>query len=96
VASEFGEQHHAGQKKIDVRASGDGSERGGYGDGAARISLAELLEGHGYRVVQAEDGARALSALMERSFDAGLLDIRMPGFDGLTILSRAREAGITG
>jgi len=33
---------------------------------------------------------------MERSFDAGLLDIRMPGFDGLTILSRAREAGITG
>ncbi len=60
----------------------------------ARISLAELLEGHGYRVTQAEDGAAAFAALTERIFDAGILDIRMPGMDGLDILKRARESGI--
>jgi DNA-binding NtrC family response regulator len=60
----------------------------------ARLSLSELLEGRGYRVVQAEDGPAALSELMHRTFDAGLLDIRMPGMDGLTVLKRAHEAGI--
>jgi DNA-binding NtrC family response regulator len=60
----------------------------------ARTALAELLGGRGYRVVQAEDGPEALSALTEQAFDAGLLDIRMPGMDGLTILKRARESGV--
>jgi DNA-binding NtrC family response regulator len=60
----------------------------------ARVSLAELLESHGYQVVQAEDGPQALTALLQRDFDAGLLDVRMPGLDGLAILKRARESGI--
>lgn len=60
----------------------------------ARMSLAELLEGRGYQVIQAEDGTAALSALLEESLDAGLLDIRMPGLDGLTVLRRAKDAGI--
>ena len=65
----------------------------------ARISLAELLESRGYRVVQAEDGPQALAALMHRTpnprrMDAAVLDIRMPGLDGLCILKRARESGI--
>ena len=65
----------------------------------ARISLSELLESRGYCVVQAEDGPQALAALMHKTadpqrIDAGLLDIRMPGLDGLGILKRARESGI--
>jgi DNA-binding NtrC family response regulator len=60
----------------------------------ARLSLAELLEGRGYRVSQAADGTAALSALMEKTFDAALLDVRMPGLDGLTVLKRARDCGI--
>ena len=65
----------------------------------ARLSLSELLESRGYRVVQAEDGPQALAALMQKTanpqrIDAGLLDIRMPGLDGLGILKRARESGI--
>src|SRR3984957_5269800 len=65
----------------------------------ARISLSELLESRGYRVVEAEDGPQALAALMHTTanpqrIDAGLLDIRMPGLDGLGILKRARESGV--
>jgi CheY-like chemotaxis protein len=60
----------------------------------ARISLSELLEAWGYRVVLAEDGPQALSALTDRIVDAGVLDIRMPVLDGLSILKRARESGI--
>src|ERR1700683_2974781 len=60
----------------------------------ARISLSELLESRGYRVVQAEDGPQALAALTHRTFAACVLDIRMPGLDGLSILKRATESGI--
>ncbi len=69
----------------------------------ARMSLSELLASRGYRVVEAEDGPQALAALMHKApnaqiantpiIDAGLLDIRMPGLDGLTVLKRARESG---
>ncbi len=60
----------------------------------ARLALAELLEMQQYRVVLAEDGQSAFSELMHRNLDAVLLDVRMPGLDGLTILKRTREAGI--
>ena len=69
----------------------------------ARTSLSELLASRGYRVVEAEDGPQALAALMHKApnaqisdtpiIDAGLLDIRMPGLDGLAVLKRARESG---
>jgi DNA-binding NtrC family response regulator len=61
----------------------------------ARVSLIELLEAQGYRAVAAEDGASALSQLMNDGFDAVLLDIRMPEMDGLTILHKSREAGLS-
>lgn len=61
----------------------------------ARMALSELLQGRGYRVVEAANGADALAALGHRSFDACLLDVRMPGLDGLTVLKRTREAGST-
>ena len=60
----------------------------------ARLSLAELFESRGYRVVQAADGADALSALHNNSVDAALLDIRMPAIDGLKVLERARQSGV--
>lgn len=60
---------------------------------AARISLTALLEGAGFEVVAAEDGNTALSLLLSQEPAAALLDIRMPGMDGLEVLRKAREGG---
>ncbi len=60
---------------------------------AARASLVELLEAEGFRVVFAEDGEQALSLTLREEPDAVLLDIRMPGLDGLSVLRRALQGG---
>jgi len=60
----------------------------------ARRSLSELFESRGYKVIQAEDGAGALRVLLGDHLDAALLDVRMPGMDGLNVLERARHSGL--
>ncbi len=59
----------------------------------ARTSLAGLLETEGFRVLTAETGTEALSLVLAEEPEAAILDIRMPGLDGLTVLRRAREGG---
>ncbi len=63
-------------------------------DRTARQSLAGLLQGEGFQVLSAETGTQAESLLMSEDPDVALLDIRMPGLDGLTVLRRAREGGL--
>jgi DNA-binding NtrC family response regulator len=60
---------------------------------AARVSLKALLEGAGFEVIAAEDGRSALSLLLSEEPAAALLDIRMPGLNGLEVLRKAREGG---
>jgi two-component system response regulator AtoC len=62
-------------------------------DRTARVSLAGLLEAEGFEVLTAENGTQAESLLSNQEPDVALLDIRMPGVDGLTLLRRAREGG---
>lgn len=56
--------------------------------------LAELLTGyfadHGVALVSARDGASGLDTLGRNTFDAVLLDVMMPGLDGLEVLRRIR------
>jgi two-component system, NtrC family, nitrogen regulation response regulator NtrX len=56
-----------------------------------RESLQGILQDEGYRVLQAADGNVGLAQLREESADLVLLDIWMPGIDGLETLRRVRE-----
>jgi DNA-binding response OmpR family regulator len=45
----------------------------------------------GFETVEAENGERAIELVKEQSFDVVLLDIMMPGIDGLEVLRILRE-----
>lgn len=49
------------------------------------------LTSAGYEVVEAENGEEALGKLEKASFDLVLLDIMMPGVDGLEVLKQIRK-----
>lgn len=57
--------------------------------------LARYLGGRGYRVRQAGDGLEMERLLSRESFDALILDLMLPGEDGLSICRRLRGAGET-
>jgi CheY-like chemotaxis protein len=50
-----------------------------------------LLEKRGHHVVHAGNGEVALAALAQRSFDLVLMDVHMPGLDGLEATLAIRE-----
>jgi two-component system OmpR family response regulator len=61
-------------------------------DRQIRASLARFLTASGFRISAAEDGAAMFAAIEKRRFDLVVLDIMMPGEDGLTLCRRLREA----
>jgi two-component system nitrogen regulation response regulator NtrX len=61
-------------------------------EAAIRRSLAGILADEGYESALAEDGERALAAVRERAPDLVLLDIAMPGRDGIEILEELRRS----
>jgi two-component system, NtrC family, nitrogen regulation response regulator NtrX len=56
-----------------------------------RQSLKGVLEDEGYQAAEAESGEAGLELLNQRAFDVILLDIWLPGRDGLEVLQRIRE-----
>lgn len=57
---------------------------------ANRDALTRRLERRGYAVTATEDGASALRLLEGQAFDLVLLDVMMPGMNGLEVLQRLR------
>lgn len=55
-----------------------------------RMTLRAALEGVASEVREAPDGERGLAELRARPADVVLLDLRMPGIDGLEVLQRLR------
>ena len=54
-------------------------------------TLAMRLKNRGLKVSAAETGEMAVERVQEESFDAILLDLAMPGMDGIETLKRLRE-----
>lgn len=51
-----------------------------------RNSLEEILRLEGYEVVSVESGDAALNQIQQESYDLILLDLKMPGIDGIDVL----------
>lgn len=54
-------------------------------------NIGDYLTAHAHVVAFAEDGPRGLAAAATREFDAIVLDVMLPGFDGFAFCSRLRE-----
>lgn len=50
-----------------------------------------LLESAGHRVIHVENGSAALKVMQDDDLDAVIMDLRMPGMDGLTATRLRRE-----
>ena len=55
-----------------------------------RYFLRKALRREGYEVIEAEDGPAAIEAAHSRAPDLALLDIRMPGMDGVALMRALR------
>ena len=56
-----------------------------------RLVFKEQLEEEGYVIDLASDGFEALEKLKEQRFDLVVLDIRMPGMDGIETLNEIKK-----
>ena len=62
-------------------------------DAELRELLQQYLERKGYAVLCAEDGAAMDAALATREVDLVVLDVMLPGEDGLSIATRLKQTG---
>jgi DNA-binding NtrC family response regulator len=58
---------------------------------SVRSSLGEWFQEDGFQVETAEDGEAALRAMDRGPYDIVLLDLKMPGMDGIAVQKRVRE-----
>src|SRR4051794_11669779 len=63
-------------------------------DAPIRRMLERTLAAEGYEVVAAADGGAALAAVERSLPDAIVLDLSMPGVDGLAVTRRLRAKGL--
>ena len=61
-------------------------------DGAIREGIADALAFHGYSAVQAERGDTGLDKALHGGCDLVILDLVLPGADGLAVLREVRRA----
>src|SRR5678816_1333331 len=58
-----------------------------------RGTLSSILEDEGHKVTGCESGEEGISAFARDEFDLVILDLWLPGIDGMSVLERIRNAG---
>src|SRR3954467_3822627 len=58
-----------------------------------RSTLTNILEDEGHVITSCESGEEGIAAFAREEFDLIILDLWLPGIDGLTVLERIRNAG---
>jgi len=56
-----------------------------------RFALSEVLKKHGFATLEAPSGAEAIEILGDQEIDLVLLDLAMPGMDGIATLQELRR-----
>ena len=54
-------------------------------------NISKLLNGRGYQATAVNDGESAIEALETDNYDVMVLDLKMPGMDGMTTLREMRK-----
>ncbi|MEQ4547659.1 response regulator [Nocardioides kribbensis] len=62
-------------------------------DLTVREVVVSYLRAHGHEVVEAGDGEAALELMGSRPADLVVLDLMLPGIDGLEVCRRLRSSG---
>jgi len=57
-------------------------------------NMQRLLDARGYRATAVNSGAEAIRSLENEDFDVVVLDLKMPGMDGLTTLKEIKKLGL--
>jgi len=57
-------------------------------------NVAKLLSNRGYQVKTANSGYEALAVLMDNHFDVMVLDLKMPGIDGIATIRDMKKLGL--
>ena len=59
-------------------------------DMSVRTTFSSVLRQEGYRVTAVKNGYEAIKAVDEESFDLALVDLGMPGMDGIEVLEKIK------
>jgi DNA-binding NtrC family response regulator len=57
-------------------------------------NMAKLLTNRGYKVTAVNSGDAAIRTLQDQNFDVVVLDLKMPGMDGITTLKQIKKLGL--
>ena len=60
-------------------------------EASIRLTLSALLKRAGYDVTPAENGPEAVAMLERQAFELMLVDLKMPGMDGMQVVAAARR-----
>ncbi|HSP13980.1 MAG TPA: sigma-54 dependent transcriptional regulator [Thermoanaerobaculia bacterium] len=62
-------------------------------EASIRTTLSHILEDEGHRATACESGEEGVAQFAREEFDLVILDLWLPGIDGMTVLERIRNAG---